>query len=24
VMTGGLLYVVAYGAGSMSIDKEAE
>jgi putative oxidoreductase len=24
VMTGGLLYVVAYGAGSMSVDKEAE
>jgi len=24
VMTGGLLYVVAYGAGSMSVDKEVE
>jgi putative oxidoreductase len=24
VMTGGLLYVVAYGAGSVSIDKETE
>ena len=24
VMTGGLLYVVAYGAGSMSVDKETE
>jgi uncharacterized membrane protein YphA (DoxX/SURF4 family) len=24
VMTGGLLYVVAYGAGSVSVDKETE